>query len=663
MNRCLRSILKYFQFAFVIIPIDLSLSQSRNAVVDLGVPIQSPNRISYKTARAFGESKTDLLCWTTSAESGGHFIAMNLTTQKIFVHPLSHREAYPILFGSDGKVYVGSTSGYIMVWNPVGDTWKEAGARVFGVPNSSLNHVRVLCEGRDGWLYAGSCYGERARLQIKTGRVEKLPRIPEEGNWYVSAAATLPDGRIAFGLGYKARVYIYDPLQRKDVAQWMPAEYQKDGFCFNVISGKNIVYATHFPSGHRLSFDAASGAFLGKIPWPDYHLEDPWSKWIHSSGYGSAVDFYVDPKNDVAITFDGKSIFQFHPRDISLTTEVDPKRFVVSSDIDLALQYEVTNDCRILKYDHAHSKVEAVYEPKIPSVERNIYSLGVGPDKCIYGCAYQSTLLFRYNPKDKTLKVLGDHHPGWSGETYSYTIRGDELICASYTNGAVVAYKPLQNWDCTPTREINPHPLGFLGQQVYRPYEICCDGKGNLWAVGPAGWGTSGGGLARLSYLTNEIRSHSFTEVPHGVISIAPTTLVICSDTLIRWWDTENDSLIAQIALPFHTTSLCQIAGRSDSVMILATQNSLKIVDLYSAGHMKILGEYKTSIPISRIISEGNYAIIGGQKGIGVFDPKLYKYRHLTDEPLSNGFAFAVLDSMVYFTREGHLLSVKILYP
>jgi hypothetical protein len=84
MNRSLRRILKYFQFAFVIIHIDLILSQSRSAVVDLGVPIQSPTRIPYKTARAFGGSKADLLCWTTSAESGGHFIAMDLKTQKIF---------------------------------------------------------------------------------------------------------------------------------------------------------------------------------------------------------------------------------------------------------------------------------------------------------------------------------------------------------------------------------------------------------------------------------------------------------------------------------------------------------------------------------------------------------------------------------------------------
>jgi hypothetical protein len=534
MKSSLAGTLKCIALLLALIPLELVFSQSKYPILDLGVPVQSPDRISYKTAYHFGKHNDDLLCWTTTAESGGQFAALNLNTHKLFIHPLEHLEAYPIVFGSNGKVYIGSTSGYVMVWDPIDDSWAKAGDRLFNVTNSALNHVRALCEGPDGWLYAGSCYGERAKLQMNGGTVEHLPKIVEEGNWYISAANTLPDGKVAFGVGYKARIIIYDPVKKIDVAQWMPEEYQKDGFCFNIISGKKIVYATHFPSGHRLCFDGTTGSFLGKVPWPDHRMENLWSTWNHSSGYGSAIDFYLLSENDAIITSDGEKIHRFHPRDTVLNTQIDPAAIRVSADLDLALQYEVTNDCRILHHDYRHGKSKEVLAPGLPAVERGIFSLTIGPDTCVYGGAYQSTLLFRYDSKSGNLSVLGDHHPGWSGETYSYTNRGEELVCASYTNGAVVAYDPFRKWDSSPNNMTNPRPLGFLGRYVYRPTDICVDDGGDLWAVGPAGWGTLGGGVAKLSYSTKELRSHNFKDIPHSLVQVTPNILALCSDTLMR---------------------------------------------------------------------------------------------------------------------------------
>jgi len=48
---------------------------------------------------------------------------MDLTTGKIFTHPLNTLEAYPIVLGSDRNIYVGSTSGEVMRWRPTTDEW------------------------------------------------------------------------------------------------------------------------------------------------------------------------------------------------------------------------------------------------------------------------------------------------------------------------------------------------------------------------------------------------------------------------------------------------------------------------------------------------------------------------------------------------------------
>jgi hypothetical protein len=633
--------------------------QSFRQINDHGIPIQTPNRISYKTAYQFGANKDDLLCWTTTAESGGQFIAMFLKNKKIVVHQLGHLEAYPIVFGSNGIVYVGSTSGSVMSWDPVTDTWREAGSRLFNMPNSTTNHVRVLCEGKDGWLYAGSCYGERARLNMISGNVEYLPTISEKGNWYISSATTLSDGRIAFGTGYRSRIIVYDPLLQSDVAQWMPEEYQKDGFCFNILAGKEVMYATHFPSGHRLSFDVNNGTFLGKLPWPDLRIDIPWSTWNHSSGYGSVVDFYLLSQNDAIITSEGNKVVQYHPKNKSLDKQSEPNEIRLEPEIELALQYEVTSDCRVLRYDNRRKKVMEEISPSLPIVERDIFSLTVGPDKNVYGGAYQSTLLFRFNTSDGMLTVLGDHHPGWSGETFSYTNRGNELITASYTNGAVVAFDPRQEWKCYPNNMINPRRMGFLGQFVYRPLDICVDTDGDLWAVGPAGWGTTGGGLARLSYSTKYSNSHHFNDVPHSVFPISDRTLIVCSDTLIRWWDLRGDSLISQYTTPFISTSLCKFESEGDTLFFISTNDSVMVLQLRNPGTIKITSAIQSQITVSRLITNNRELILGGNKGIAVLDPSTLTIEVLTNRPLHNRYAFAASDSTVYFSKKGNLLSIN----
>ena len=169
----------------------------------LGLPITDANLISYRVCAGYGPGGHDLLCWVTTAESGAHFCALDLTTQQLDIKPLHHREGYPITPAADGAIYVGSTSGEIWCYRATGSSWKVLAQPWSTSATLDAHHIRVLAAGRDGWLYAGSCFGERARVNERTGEVQPLPALAEKGNWYVSAAVPLPDGRI--GLVYVDR--------------------------------------------------------------------------------------------------------------------------------------------------------------------------------------------------------------------------------------------------------------------------------------------------------------------------------------------------------------------------------------------------------------------------------------------------------------------------
>ena len=654
------AIQSFFPLLIAGVSLSCAPAQVTPPVDDLGAPITVANRISYKTALAFGPARLDLLCWTTTAESGGSFFGMNLADGKVSIHPLNHLEAYPILFASDGRVYVGSTSGEVFAWEPVSDGWEAAGPPLFRYPGKSVNHVRSLCEGEGGWLYAGSVYGERARLNIRTRVVERLPAIGEPGEWYISAAATLPDGRIAFGCGHQARVFIYDPRSGRDVGQWLPDGWTKDGFCLNLVVGKRVLYATHFPSGRRGAFELTTGKFLGEIPWPPDSSGAPWSHWIHSSGYGSKLDFYLIPGSDAVVSYDGTVIHRFDPFDPAPVQTIEPSRFHPPPELALALRYDVSFDCRILEYDRSRTNVVRELHPEQPRVERGLFGLGVGPDGNVYGGAYQSTLLFQHDPVSGVTRILGDHHPGWQGETYTYAAVGGELICASYTNGAVVAYDPVRPWDCQEGKMVNPRVIGFLGQSLYRPYSICVTDDGIVWAVGPAGWGSTGGGVGRIDLRAKRIVTTPLPYAPVEVVPLSSGRLLLVADSLLTWWDEDSNRPLASSPSRLVLGGASTLSGSLRDTLLLLREKELVVAYCGTPG---VVVEVK-AIPLpmkgSRVIAAGRKAIVGGEEGIVSVDLQSGEIISLSRIPLVWRWTLTVADGWVYFANVARLCRVRI---
>lgn len=623
----------------------------------LGTPIQDANVISYRVCPGYGVHRHDLLCWTSTAESGAHFAALDLQTDGLDIKPIGHLEAYPLTPASDGAIYVGSTTGEIWRYRAAGSLWEVLARPWDNSGGYGVHHIRVLCEGKDGWLYCGSCYGERARVNRQSGEVQRLPAIPEDGSWYVSAVAPLPDGRLAFGCGHVARLFVYDPAQGRDVAQWAPESWRDDGFCLSLAVGNSVLFARHFPSGRRGAFALETGEFLGEAPWPPDVAYPRWSSWSHSSGYGSGIDFYVIPGTDTIATCDGQEVFLWNPGEGGRT--IQPQAFFPPAALALEMRYAVTTDLKVLEYDRVRLKVleERTYEQ--PRVERGLFGLGIGPDGCVYGGAYQSTHLFRYDPRTNELRDLGDHNPGWSGETYSFCRRGQELVCASYTHGAVVLYDPARPWQSDSVKRINPRFVGCFGQYTYRPLACTATSDGRVWGVGPAGWGSSGGGVSWVDPESGRSGSTRLATAPFAIAELEPGRLIVSDGTALRWWDAHRNEEIASAPWPGGSAGAAVLL-EAEPVPRLACADgrNLSLLRLPQPGTIET--EITSPLPVAagRLLWEGQRLIAGGSDGIAEFDPETGQWTTLCSMGPGCQYAFAATPEAVYFTHGPNLYRV-----
>jgi len=622
----------------------------------LGTPIQVANLISYKLCPGQGREGHDLFCFTSTAESGAHFVALDLVDGRLDVRPVNHLEGYPIVPASDRNVYMGSSSGEIMQYRPTDGGWRAL-ARVWE-PTQGLHHVRAMGEGPDGWLYCGSCYGERARVSMSSGKVEPLLAIPGAGGWYVSSVAGLPDGRIAFGLGHVARVFVYDPAKGQDVGQWAPPEWQKDGFALNLLMGQRVLFATHFPSGRRGAYEAATGRFLGEAPWPPMQVYPKWSVWWHSSGYGSGIDCYVIPGTDTLIACDGKRVYEWDPL-AGRSRDLPVARFEPPAALAADMRYAVSADLHVLEYDARRLKVLRDFAPELPPTKRGLFALGVGSDGCVYGGAYQCMHLFRYDPRKDELVDLGNHNPSWSGETYSFCLRGRELVCASYINGVVVLYDPVRPWACDSRRQRNPRFVGCLGQFTYRPLACVAARDGRIWGVGAAGWGTTGGGVSWIDPATGKTGTTQLPEAPWMVGELPDGDLLIGSASCLRWWDPTANREEARFPWPARAAGDVVIIEEGPPTRIaFADQAGVHFGHVVEPGKVEVDWTFASPVACAKLLWADGRLIAGGGNGIAELDPHTDRWVVFCAAGPVSRFAFVATAKSVYFTRDAELLRV-----
>jgi len=125
-----------------------------------------------------------------------------------------------------------------------------------------------------------------------------------------------------------------------------------------------------------------------------------------------------------------------------------------------------------------------------------IFSLGLGPDGCIYGGVYNLLHLFRYDPKSGVLEDLGNATPSYSGEYYSFCTLGGKLYMASYTYSVLTVYDPSLPWNPGSSPDSNPRTIGPVGEEQYRPPALVAGSDGKIYIGSIPAYGKLGGALS-----------------------------------------------------------------------------------------------------------------------------------------------------------------------
>ncbi|MBI2302872.1 MAG: hypothetical protein HYU66_28530, partial [Armatimonadetes bacterium] len=365
------------------------------------------------------------------------------------------------------------------------------------------------------------------------------------------------------------------------------------------------------------------------------------------------------PGTDTIVARSGDDLYQWNPRQPDLPPHLPLDAWTPDPQLAKDLRYQINSEGEVWTYDLRRTRVVESRRLDHPPVERALMALGVGPDGLIYGGAYQSYQLFRYDPRRDELTTLGSYDPTWSGEPYSFTTRGPELIIASYTNGHVAAYDPSKPWHCTAMERLNPRVLGFFGQQVYRPYSVAAATDERIWAVGPAGWGSTGAGVAWLDPATGTSHSTRLERTPSDILPLPGNQLLICDWDRLVWWDGTADRELAAAKVDVGIQGAVLLPGAPPRIAYVGGP-VVVVASLPQPGQVKVELTSQGPIPGQHLQRYSRGVVIGGPQGFATCRLPEGTWRQLANVPLGLRYAFVCHDDVVYFHRGSALMALAI---
>ena len=207
---------------------------------------------------------------------------------------------------------------------------------------------------------------------------------------------------------------------------------------------------------------------------------------------------------------------------------------------------------------------------------------------------------------------------------------------------------------------INPRRIGFLGQRVYRPYNTCVAEDGKVWSVGPAGWGTTGGGVAYADPVALRTDATALPEAPHDVVPLSGNRLLVCCSGLLRWWDGTGNRELAQAPSPFPLVSATLIDKGPPGRVLLVSAQELAVGCADEAGRITILAKHSSPVPCARALVWNGRAVVGGASGFAVVDLQTGAARPFCHTPLGHRWAYTIAADAVFFHNGTHLMTAAI---
>jgi hypothetical protein len=150
----------------------------------------------------------------------------------------------------------------------------------------------------------------------------------------------------------------------------------------------------------------------------------------------------------------------------------------------------------------------------------DVFSLGTGPDGCIYGGSVSLRHLFKYDPSTEVLEDLGFPYPGGGGQFYSIITHGNRLYMAAYSGSELGYYVPSEPWNPGNNATSNPRNMGTVGGSQNRPHAMTSSADGRIFVGSEPDYGKHGGALSIYDPSTDSFEVHRHIVPNQSVLSL-----------------------------------------------------------------------------------------------------------------------------------------------
>ncbi len=485
--------LAFGTLAFLLLATAAGQPTARN----LGTPVKSMTIWGGLLVRDRGTGRPVYYSGTYTTTGWARLIRFDYAENKTEYYPLpGTKGAYGLCEGPDGRIYIGTVdAGRIFSFDPVTRQVTDLGSA------AGEQYVWTLHSGPDGRIY-GATY-PNAKVVVydpRTGRIEDLGRMhPTEQ--YCRDLAVADNGKVFCGIGSRADIVVYDPStgEKRSI---LPDRYKGNSFAYTMDSEDNIVYAfLHFDQ-IVLIFDAETYELLMEVRHPE--------------GQGVYI-FRQISGGPVLITNLPGGYMRFN----KATRQLEPYETGGYGYYDALTGVAYSGDSQVFQARNVTSgKILSSVNVGKDGEGMAIFSLGTGPDGCIYGGVYNLLHLFRYDPASGDLVDLGIPIPGASGEFYSFLEHEGKLYMASYTYSVLSVYDPSKPWAPGTSKDSNPRKIGPVGDEQYRPPAMVAGADGKVYIGSIPAYGKFGGALSSYDPATDAFEVHRHIVPNQSIVSL-----------------------------------------------------------------------------------------------------------------------------------------------
>ncbi len=467
---------------------------------DLGIPVRAMSIRDSILLRDPVTSRPVLYTGTYTSTGSARVIKFDYAENEVnyFTVP-GVKGAYGLCQGADGRIFVGTVDdGRIFSIDPHTGEVVDHGAA------GGEMYVWILHRGPGGWIYGGTypnaklvAYDPSSDSVVDLGRMHPTEQ-------YLRELAVAENGRVFCGIGSHADLVAYDPATGEKTSI-LPERYGNNSFVYPLSEG-NLVYASVATDGVLLIFDAGSYEMLAEIRHPE----------------GGAVGAYRQMANGPVIVTGlpgGEMRFNRTTRALEPCEVVPYRHYDEETGIAYVVEDQVFSAYRVTS---PQGKAELVARVDVSGDGEgmDIFSLGTGPDGCIYGGSFNLLHLFRYDPATGIPDDLGVPFPGGIGEIYSLHAFEEKLYMASYTGAVLCVYDPSLPWEPGDLVDSNPRMIGPLGHEQDRPPGLTSAADGRIYVGTIPSYGKIGGALSIYDPSTDDLRVYRHVIPNQSIVSL-----------------------------------------------------------------------------------------------------------------------------------------------